>query len=114
MLQTAIFSLLIFFCIKIRHYKACYNKVTNSGGLEQELELQLLEQLLLVVLIIGRWLLPKGDISREQLSQILLAYLAISSDIVEFFDVFKEKPVYNNISVQRIVLAAWTVCLLIT
>ncbi|VDM57336.1 unnamed protein product [Angiostrongylus costaricensis] len=91
---------------------ARYNKVPNSGELEQELELQLLEQLLLVVLIIGRWLLPKGDISREQLSQILLAYLAISSDIVEFFDVFKEKPVYNNISVQRIVLAAWTLSLL--
>ncbi|KAK6042119.1 hypothetical protein COOONC_20376 [Cooperia oncophora] len=35
--------------------------------------------------------LPKGDISREQLSQILLAYLAISSDIVEFSYVFKEK-----------------------
>ncbi|KAE9414039.1 hypothetical protein Angca_002629, partial [Angiostrongylus cantonensis] len=84
----------------------------RTGGLEQELELQLLEQLLLVVLIIGRWLLPKGDISREQLSQILLAYLAISSDIVEFFDVFKEKPVYNNINVQRIVLAAWTLSLL--
>ncbi len=39
---------------------------------------QVLEQLLLVVLIIGRWLLPKGDISREQLSQILLAYLVRS------------------------------------
>ncbi|CAJ0592764.1 unnamed protein product [Cylicocyclus nassatus] len=82
------------------------------GGAEEELRLQLLEQLLLVVLIIGRWLLPKGDISREQLSQILLAYLAISSDIVEFFDVFKEKPVYNNVGVQQIVLAAWTLSLL--
>ncbi|VDP24176.1 unnamed protein product [Heligmosomoides polygyrus] len=76
-----------------------------------ELHLQLLEQLLLVVLIVGRWLLPKGDISREQLSQILLAYLAISSDIVEFFDVFKEKAVYNNVNVQQIVLAAWTLSL---
>ena len=42
---------------------------------EKELRLQILEQLLLVTLIIGRWILPKGDISREQLSQILLAYL---------------------------------------
>ncbi|VDM82494.1 unnamed protein product, partial [Strongylus vulgaris] len=82
------------------------------GGAEEELRLQLLEQLLLVVLIVGRWLLPKGDISREQLSQILLAYLAISSDIVEFFDVFKEKAVYNNVGVQQIVLAAWTLSLL--
>ncbi|KAJ1364934.1 hypothetical protein KIN20_025131 [Parelaphostrongylus tenuis] len=58
----------------------------RTGGPEQELELQLLEQLLLVVLIIGH--------------------------IVEFFDVFKEKPVYDNVSVQRIVLAAWTLSLL--
>ncbi|PAV81300.1 hypothetical protein WR25_09306 [Diploscapter pachys] len=78
-------------------------------GEEEELALQLLEQLLLVTLIIGRWLLPKGDISREQLSQILLAYLAISSDIVEFFDVFKEKVVYTDKRMQHIVLAAWTV-----
>ncbi|EGT39127.1 hypothetical protein CAEBREN_22370 [Caenorhabditis brenneri] len=77
-----------------------------------ELRLQLLEQLLLVNLIVGRWLLPKGDISREQLSQILLAYLAISSDIVEFFDVFKEKVVYSNSKVQTIVLTAWTLSLL--
>ncbi|EFO84846.1 hypothetical protein GCK72_001265 [Caenorhabditis remanei] len=77
-----------------------------------ELRLQLLEQLLLVNLIVGRWLLPKGDISREQLSQILLAYLAISSDIVEFFDVFKEKVVYSNSRVQTIVLTAWTLSLL--
>ncbi|CAO4360394.1 unnamed protein product [Caenorhabditis nigoni] len=77
-----------------------------------ELRLQLLEQLLLVNLIVGRWLLPKGDISREQLSQILLAYLAISSDIVEFFDVFKEKVVYSNSKVQTIVLSAWTLSLL--
>ncbi|CAD6191777.1 unnamed protein product [Caenorhabditis auriculariae] len=80
----------------------------SIDGASDELRLQLMEQLLLVNLIVGRWLLPKGDISREQLSQILLAYLAISSDIVEFFDVFKEKAVFSNTFVQRIVLAAWT------
>jgi hypothetical protein len=57
--------------------------------IDSELKVQFLEQLLLVILIVGRWMLPKGEISREQLSQILLAYLAIASDIVELFDVFK-------------------------
>ncbi|KAK5978676.1 Transmembrane protein 26 [Trichostrongylus colubriformis] len=95
-----------------REYDLLGESRIEISGPEEELQLQLLEQLLLVVLIIGRWLLPKGDISREQLSQILLAYLAISSDIVEFFDVFKEKAVYNNINVQQIVLAAWTLSLL--
>ncbi|TKR93753.1 hypothetical protein L596_008154 [Steinernema carpocapsae] len=79
----------------------------------EEMRLQLLEQLLLVVLILNRWLLPKGSsVSREQVSQILLAYLAISSDIVEFFDVFKEKTVYTNVFLQRIVLYVWTLSLL--
>ncbi|KAK0425440.1 hypothetical protein QR680_009203 [Steinernema hermaphroditum] len=79
----------------------------------EEIRLQLLEQLLLVVLILNRWLLPKGrSVSREQLSQILLAYLAISSDIVEFFDVFKEHTVFANVFLQRIILYVWTLSLL--
>uniref|UniRef100_A0A7E4VL00 Transmembrane protein 26 n=1 Tax=Panagrellus redivivus TaxID=6233 RepID=A0A7E4VL00_PANRE len=84
----------------------------DTAKLREAFHLQLLEQLLLVVLIVGRWLLPKGEISREQLSQILLAYLAISSDIVELFDVFKEKPVYSDKFVQYVVLSAWTLSLL--
>ncbi|XGW19653.1 hypothetical protein V3C99_003468 [Haemonchus contortus] len=95
-----------------REYELLGESRIAISGPDEELHLQLLEQLLLVVLIVGRWLLPKGDISREQLSQILLAYLAISSDIVEFFDVFKQKAVYNNVNVQQIVLAAWTLSLL--
>ncbi|CAI5438440.1 unnamed protein product [Caenorhabditis angaria] len=98
--------------IWILETKICSYRNENSIDPSGELRLQLLEQLLLVNLIVGRWLLPKGDISREQLSQILLAYLAISSDIVEFFDVFKEKAVYSNTYLQTIVLSAWTLSLL--
>uniref|UniRef100_A0A1I7RH84 Transmembrane protein 26 n=1 Tax=Bursaphelenchus xylophilus TaxID=6326 RepID=A0A1I7RH84_BURXY len=92
--------------------KLCQWRQTNDQRLDKMFEYQILEQLLLVVLIVGRWLLPKGDISREQLSQILLAYLAISSDIVEFFDVFKERTVYFNLNLQKLVLSAWTLSLL--
>lgn len=31
-----------------------------------------IEQFLMLILIIGRWLLPKGDLTREQLSQLLV------------------------------------------
>uniref|UniRef100_A0A0N5CFT6 G_PROTEIN_RECEP_F2_4 domain-containing protein n=1 Tax=Strongyloides papillosus TaxID=174720 RepID=A0A0N5CFT6_STREA len=92
--------------------KMCEWRKADELRKEDGLYFQLIEQLLLVVLIIGRWMLPKGEISREQLSQILLAYLAISSDIVEFFDVFKEKVVYTNYTVQLLVLGAWTLSLL--
>ncbi|KAI6178190.1 hypothetical protein M3Y98_00473800 [Aphelenchoides besseyi] len=92
--------------------KMCEWRLLNTAELNSKLQYQVLEQLLLVVLIVGRWILPKGEISREQLSQILLAYLAISSDIVEFFDVFKERVVFQNLHLQYIVLSAWTLSLL--
>ncbi|MFH4978791.1 hypothetical protein AB6A40_005500, partial [Gnathostoma spinigerum] len=95
--------------------KMCEWKLTQDSAVvsdEKQVRLQMLEQLMLVVVIIGRWLLPKGDISREQLSQILLAYLAIASDIVEFFDVFKEEIVWRDPTVQNIILATWTLSLL--
>ena len=43
----------------------------------------------MLILIIGRWLLPKGDLTREQLSQLLLVYIGTAADIIEFFDSFK-------------------------
>ena len=49
----------------------------------------LIEQFLMLILIIGRWMLPKGDLTRDQLSQLLLVYIGTAADIIEFFDSFK-------------------------
>lgn len=43
----------------------------------------LIEQFLMLVLIIGRWLLPKGDLTRDQLSQLLLVYIGKIDKILE-------------------------------
>ena len=44
-----------------------------------------MHQLLLFIVIIGRWLLPTGEgISRDQLSQLLLVFIGIAADILEF------------------------------
>lgn len=32
----------------------------------------IIEQMILLVLILSRWLLPKGELTREELSQLLL------------------------------------------
>ena len=61
--------------------------------LNQEQLVRMLEQLLLLFLIIGRWMLPKGDLTHDQLSQLLLVYIGTAADIVEFFDAFKEDTV---------------------
>ena len=52
-----------------------------------------LEQILLLFLILGRWLLPKGKLTHDQLSQLLLVYIGTAADIVEFFEAFKEEKV---------------------
>ena len=49
----------------------------------------IIEQFLMLVLIIGRWMLPKGDMTRDQLAQLLLVYIGTAADIIEFFDSFK-------------------------
>jgi hypothetical protein len=43
---------------------------------------QIVEQTLLLVLIIGRWLLPVGKtMTRDQLSQLLLVYIGTAGKI---------------------------------
>jgi Transmembrane protein 26 len=44
---------------------------------DEETWVTLIEQFLMLVLIIGRWLLPKGDLTRDQLSQLLLVYIGM-------------------------------------
>jgi len=55
-----------------------------------------LEQLLLLILILGRWMLPKGKLTHDQLSQLLLVYIGTAADIVEFFEAFNEEKVSNR------------------
>ncbi|ESO90479.1 hypothetical protein LOTGIDRAFT_95581, partial [Lottia gigantea] len=73
---------------------------------------KILEQMLLLVLIVGRWLLPKGEISREQLSQLLLVYIGMAADIIELFEAFKEREVKTNKILTIIILSLWTASLL--
>jgi len=56
---------------------------------------RMVEQLLLLVLILGRWMLPKGKLTHDQLSQLLLVYIGTAADIVEFFEAFTEEKVSN-------------------
>jgi hypothetical protein len=61
--------------------------------------LRVLEQFLLLMLIVGRWLLPKGALSHDQLSQLLLVYVGTAADIVEFFEAFNEDKVSSPTSI---------------
>ncbi|XP_056897144.1 transmembrane protein 26 [Takifugu flavidus] len=67
-----------------------------------------LEQTMLIVLVLGRWLMPKGDMSRDQLSQLLMVYVGLGADILDIFDTFKEPEVQNNRAVVIIGLALFS------
>ena len=55
-----------------------------------------LDQTFLLLLVIGRWLLPKGQMSREQLSQLLLIYIAAAADIVELTEIYEVRDVLSS------------------
>eukprot|EP00058_Branchiostoma_floridae_P028290 XP_002613781.1 hypothetical protein BRAFLDRAFT_85322 [Branchiostoma floridae] len=107
----------------------CRNMTENvtEGGIDQRLNLQsigidaeitienwvgALEQALVMLLVIGRWLLPRGDLTRDELSQLLLVYVAMAADIVELFQVFEEERVGNQDRVVYTALALFTWSLL--
>lgn len=44
-----------------------------------------LHQILLILLIVGKWLLPLGGgVTRDKLSQLLLIFVGTAADILEF------------------------------
>ncbi|XP_062854523.1 transmembrane protein 26 [Trichomycterus rosablanca] len=67
-----------------------------------------LEQTMLIVLVLGRWLMPKGDMSRDQLSQLLMVYVGLGADILDIFDTFKEPEVKTNHVVIIVGLSLFT------
>ncbi|XP_043103862.1 transmembrane protein 26 [Puntigrus tetrazona] len=66
---------------------------TGLAELDPENWVEALEQTMLIVLVLGRWLMPKGDMSRDQLSQLLMVYVGLGADILDIFDTFKEPQV---------------------
>lgn len=69
-----------------------------------------LHQTFLLMLIIGRWLLPiGGTITRDQLSELLLLFVGTAADILEFTsETLAEKTVRNNPILVYGILCVWT------
>ncbi|XP_038045846.1 transmembrane protein 26-like [Patiria miniata] len=68
-----------------------------------------LEQILIALLIVGRWLLPKGALTREQLSQLLLVYIGMGADILEFFgESVEEEAVVCNLPLITLIMLFWS------
>lgn len=71
-----------------------------------------MEQLFLYLMILSRWILPRGDITRNELSQLLFVFIGIASDITELFALFEESTVRMNTDITYAILCIWSVSLL--
>ena len=71
-----------------------------------------MEQLLLLSVVIGRWMLPRFGISRDQLSQLLLINIGNAADILELLDAFNEEVVRTKTSLTISILCLWQASLL--
>ncbi|KAG8569031.1 hypothetical protein GDO81_014237 [Engystomops pustulosus] len=72
---------------------------------------QVLEEVTILVLIVGRWLMPRGKMSRDQLAQLLLLYLALGADMMDILELMKEPTVKTNmtITVVGLCLFSWAI-----
>ncbi|XP_064606707.1 transmembrane protein 26-like [Liolophura sinensis] len=86
--------------------------ITIPLKLSPSLWVTVIEQILLLFLILGRWIMPKGEISRDALSQLLFVYIGMSSDIMELFVLFEEEQVLQDTYLSYAILTVWTVSLL--
>ncbi|XP_020605504.1 transmembrane protein 26-like [Orbicella faveolata] len=89
---------------------------SNSGCFGDMNSLTLARQIcelgLIIGIIIGRWLLPRGEITRDQLSALLLGYVGTAADILELFEVLQDEVVQQEEQVTLAVLGVYTWSLL--
>lgn len=69
----------------------------------------LIEQTTMLMMILGRWLLPTVQgMTKDSLSQLLLVNLAMCADIIEFFDILKLSFVKSSQTLVVTILCLWT------
>ena len=85
----------------------CFGDIDSTTLAQQICELGLI-----IGIIIGRWLLPRGEITRDQLSALLLGYVGTAADILELFEVLQEEVVQQEAQVTFAVLGVYTWSLL--
>ena len=76
---------------------------------------QIWKQTVLIVIIVSRWVLPKGGLSHDELSNLLFVYFAIASDIMELsiFEIFDRLKMCDvSYGIVYAILAVWSASLL--
>lgn len=66
---------------------------------------------LFIGLLIGRWLTPRGSITRDGLSALLLGYVGTTSDILEIFELFKEPGIKYEKGITITIILLYTLAI---
>ena len=92
-------------------YKSFFFNFQDTQGLpppDNELWLIIIQEALIYLLVLGRWLLPRRNASRGFLADLLLEFLAIASDIMELLAVFDEPTVRTHRLLTYWVIGVWS------
>lgn len=78
------------------------------GTLNNDIWVIIVEESLVYLLVFSRWLLPRGEVSRDFLADLLLEFIAIASDIMELLAVFDEDVVRGNLKLTYVIMGVWS------
>ncbi|GFN86299.1 transmembrane protein [Plakobranchus ocellatus] len=85
--------------------------LTTNFQLDSDEVIFIVENCMVFLLILCRWFLPRGDITRDQLSQLLFVFIGMASDVMELLQLFDEDKVKSDRTLSYIVLIVWSVSL---
>jgi len=94
----------------VKQVKYFLSKINLLGSRNWKLAIH---QTLIFVLVIGRWLFPIDEITRDELSQLLLVFIGIGGDILEFVtETLEEDKIHDcNFFLVYFLYMVWTVSL---
>lgn len=60
----------------------------------------------------SRWVLPRGRVRREELAELLFAFIEIAADIMEFFSLIGDNVIRGDKTLSYCVLSIWSLSIL--
>lgn len=71
-----------------------------------------IEEMLPYVIFASRWVLPRGRVRREELAELLFAFIEIAADIMEFFSLIGDNVIRGDKTLSYCVLSIWSLSIL--
>ncbi|XP_041363182.1 transmembrane protein 26-like [Gigantopelta aegis] len=87
--------------------------VTLPFTLAPDIWVSLIEQGMLFLVIFGRLILPRGELSRDQLAELLFVFIGMASDNSDLFVLFDESAVRKDRGLTIAILVVWCLSMIL-